>query len=187
MKSGKVYFVGAPGRVKIGYTVNPDDRLGKLRQADMEQLSVLLVVDGTRKLEAHLHKTLAPYLIKGEWFRDCAAVRRAMDDCRSAPLVDPDETKPGSALDELIFVREASRICLQLHDAARRNGATASEAISLVALKTGLSHNRVWQLRYRSPNSVTAGELLALRGHCDAVRAAKALVDTHPRKGLTNG
>lgn len=179
---GKVYFVEAPGRIKIGYTVNPDDRLEKLRQADMETLTVVAVIDGTRRLERHLHGKLAPFRIKGEWFLDCLGVRDAIGECLSSKDAFREErefTGPTSALDENSFVEESTRLCSRLLTLEKRRGATANEALSLVAIKTGLSYGRVWSLQYRRPKNVTAGELHALRlhGNSAALRAAQALVD----------
>lgn len=163
--SGKIYFVSAPGRIKIGYTANPDDRLEKLRQVDMESLSVLATIDGSRRLERHLHEKLAPYRLKGEWFLDCAAVRAAISECldSNAPLSEERLPKPVSTLDEIRYVIEAARLCGRLLASEKRNGASSSESISLVAIKTGLSHGRVWSLQYREPKYVTAGEIHALR------------------------
>jgi len=182
MKIGKVYFVSAPGRIKIGYTVNPDDRLEKLRQVDMEELVVIGIIDGTRRLERHLHKELSPFRLKGEWFLDCAAVRSAISECLSSKNAYADQVpaNPSAALDEARFVTEAVDLCAALVSIERRNGATGAEATSLVAIKTGMSHGRVWALQYRIPKTVTAAEIHALRAiagaDSDAIRAAKALV-----------
>lgn len=179
-KPGKVYFVAAPGRIKIGFTINPDSRLEKLRQVDMEDLSVLSVVDGTRRLERHLHRKLAPYRLKGEWFLDCAAVREEIKGCSSFTDAEDSMRHPGSALDEARYVIEAADLSEKLQENERRNGATSARAITLVALKTGISHGRIWQLQYRKPKSVTAAELFALReiagADSGAVRSAKALL-----------
>ena len=72
---GKIYFVSAPGRIKIGYTRQPEQRLASLRAVDMEELTSLGVVPGTRVLEQELHRLAQPYRIRGEWFVDCEAVR----------------------------------------------------------------------------------------------------------------
>lgn len=83
---GRVYFVSAPGRIKIGYTVNPEDRLGKLRQADMEELTVIGIAPGTRRIEARLHQMVGSHRLKGEWFADCAEVRSVIDDYLSGKI-----------------------------------------------------------------------------------------------------
>jgi hypothetical protein len=80
MTQGKIYFVSAPGRIKIGYTLNPDTRLMKLRNDDMEELEIIAIRDGTRKIEKKLHGMVAEHCVKGEWFRDCTAVRTVIED-----------------------------------------------------------------------------------------------------------
>jgi hypothetical protein len=72
---GKVYFVSAPGRIKIGYTRQPEQRLRGLQYSDMEQLTMLAVIDGTRKTEQMLHALLARHRLRGEWFDDHEEVR----------------------------------------------------------------------------------------------------------------
>lgn len=171
---GRVYFVSAPGRVKIGYTVNPENRLAKLRQADMEELTVIGIVAGTRKQEQSLLQSLSAHLVKGEWFRDCNEVRAAIAEFMhsAAQSADGVVRHPSSALDEMAFVAEAARICKRLVEAERSATVSAERAIALVAIKTGLGYFRVWSLQYRKPNFITAAEMQALR----SCRAAQALV-----------
>ena len=76
---GKVYFVGAPGRIKVGYTQNPERRLRTLRHVDMEDLVIIAVIDGTRKTEKLIHAELAKYHLRGEWFKDCSDVHAIID------------------------------------------------------------------------------------------------------------
>ena len=78
--SGKVYFVSAPGRIKIGFTRNPDKRLTALRHADMEELTVLAIIDGPRSLERKLHQLLSAHRLRREWFADCQEVRSVIDE-----------------------------------------------------------------------------------------------------------
>jgi hypothetical protein len=176
---GKVYFVSAPGRIKIGFTLNPDSRLEKLRQVDMEHLTVVAIVDGTRRLERHLHRKLASYRVKGEWFLDCVAVRNAINDCSAFNDAEDAMRRPGSSLDEARFVSEAATLCEKLLILERAKGTSNARATSLVAIKTGISHGRIWQLQYRTPKSVTAAEIFALREitgpDCDVVHEAKAM------------
>lgn len=77
---GKIYFVEGPGRIKIGYTRQPDKRLASLRASDMEDLKSLGVIPGTRALEKTLHNRASAYRIRGEWFVDCEAVRSLVSD-----------------------------------------------------------------------------------------------------------
>lgn len=77
--SGKVYFVSAPGRIKIGFTKHPEKRFAQLRAADMEELEVLGIANGTRADERGLHDHLQAHNLRGEWFLDNEHVREAMD------------------------------------------------------------------------------------------------------------
>lgn len=73
-----VYFVGAPGRIKVGVTADIERRLATLQAVDMEPLTLLATVDGAHALERETHRRIADYRIKGEWFRDCHEVRGVM-------------------------------------------------------------------------------------------------------------
>lgn len=83
MNEGKVYFVSAPGRIKIGFTRRPERRLLTLRRADMEELSVIAIIDGSRFLEKTLHAILKNHRVRGEWFADCAVVRAEIESARA--------------------------------------------------------------------------------------------------------
>jgi hypothetical protein len=74
-RAGKVYFVGAPGRIKIGFTTKPEERLIGLQSQDLEKLHAIAIVDGSRALERHLHTVCADHRKYKEWFEDNAFVR----------------------------------------------------------------------------------------------------------------
>lgn len=104
MNVGKVYFVAAPGRIKIGYTRNPERRLAQLRAADMEKIEPIGVIPGTRAIEAKLHAMLQPYRLRGEWFFDCADVRAVVNEALAGEISllverDLDEDRPASSND----------------------------------------------------------------------------------------
>jgi hypothetical protein len=85
-KAGKIYFVTAPGRIKIGFTTKPEARLAQLRRMDMEELKVIATVDSFKWVELKLHELALPYRIKGEWFTDCPEVRAVVDGFISGAL-----------------------------------------------------------------------------------------------------
>lgn len=80
MTTGKVYFVECAGRIKIGYTQDVASRLKSLATGAPAEMSILATVDGTVNFERAIHKDLAAYRVKGEWFRDCSEVRSLMAD-----------------------------------------------------------------------------------------------------------
>lgn len=114
--NGKVYFVSAPGRIKIGYTRNPERRLMQLRSNDLETLTSMGAIAGSRALEARLHDALNEYCIKGEWFLDCEAVRSVVEEALAgkfkfidAPAIDeaPARSVERGSLDIMSVVRPA--------------------------------------------------------------------------------
>jgi transcriptional regulator with XRE-family HTH domain len=66
----KLYFVRreSDGAIKIGLSRNPKARLGNLRVATPDRLSLLGTVDGDYARERELHKRFADSRIAGEWF-----------------------------------------------------------------------------------------------------------------------
>jgi hypothetical protein len=76
-----VYFVGAPGMVKIGRSRNPHDRLVGLRSGIPLPLELLAVLpDGSQERE--LHERFAHLRLKGEWFRREAELEEFIADLR---------------------------------------------------------------------------------------------------------
>lgn len=69
---GAVYFITTGGRIKIGYSADPERRLAQY-PPDME---ILHVIAGTKKDERSYHRKCAAYLRDGrEWFEDCPELR----------------------------------------------------------------------------------------------------------------
>lgn len=109
--TSKVYFLTAPGRIKIGHTARPERRLAQLKAADMEPLEVLAVVNGSRNDERRLHDMLEDHRLRGEWFTDNDQVRKVISGFISGeikfPLGDldpePDDIeRPQSAVDRVV-------------------------------------------------------------------------------------
>lgn len=95
--SGKVYFIAAPGRIKIGWTTQPEKRLAQLRYTDMDELSVLGVIDGSRSLERRIHNLVDKHRRRGEWFADVPEVRAIVNDAIAGHITDPENTATAAA------------------------------------------------------------------------------------------
>lgn len=68
--AAKVYLIAAAsGQIKIGIAQNVRNRLRGLQNAHGDPLSLLVEFEGGREMEQRLHKALAAYRLKGEWFR----------------------------------------------------------------------------------------------------------------------
>jgi len=69
--SGFVYFVqaGIDGPIKIGWAIDPLDRVRELQVGNHEQLQLLMTVADNGTLEMTLHERFRDLHIRGEWFR----------------------------------------------------------------------------------------------------------------------
>lgn len=69
-QQSKVYFILNKARnvVKIGFSIDPEDRLYQLEQGTIDDLEVIATFTGGRKEERLLHKQFAKYRIRREWF-----------------------------------------------------------------------------------------------------------------------
>lgn len=67
---GYVYFVTARdvGRVKIGHSFEPFQRISQLRSASPIPLCLERVCEGGKGREAELHQMFADHRLHGEWF-----------------------------------------------------------------------------------------------------------------------
>lgn len=77
----QVYFAAIDGKIKIGISKNAIARVVQINRSHATPLSLIGAVEGDHELERTMHKRLAAYRISGEWFRDCAEVRAAIQVC----------------------------------------------------------------------------------------------------------
>lgn len=76
-----LYIIGASERarfVKIGRAKNPQKRLGDLQVGHPEKLKVLRAFPRAGDFESAFHDGLAEQRASGEWFRNCAALWKAV-------------------------------------------------------------------------------------------------------------
>jgi len=71
-RPGFLYCIGESALggygVKVGYSVNPEARVGELQTGNPRQLHLLAKVRGTREDERALHAKYIQYNLIGEWF-----------------------------------------------------------------------------------------------------------------------
>jgi hypothetical protein len=68
---GTIYAIECDGLVKVGFTKaeNAERRCRALQTANGRPLRVVAEMRGTMEMEKGLHKVLAPFRVRGEWFR----------------------------------------------------------------------------------------------------------------------
>lgn len=68
---GYVYFIQGQcgGAIKIGYSMNPTERLKELQTGYPDTLKILLIIPGDLNTEKALHRKFEGSRLKGEWFR----------------------------------------------------------------------------------------------------------------------
>ncbi len=69
--NSQVYFIRVKGteKVKIGYSVALNQRMGDLAVGHPDELELLATVSGGNDAEGRLHRRFAQYRIRGEWYR----------------------------------------------------------------------------------------------------------------------
>jgi Meiotically up-regulated gene 113 len=73
-----VYFMASGAEIKIGFTSDLSSRMAQLRYDGHKDAELIAAIYGGRAIEKALHTKLARYRVKGEWFKDCAEVRSAI-------------------------------------------------------------------------------------------------------------
>lgn len=65
-----VYFIqaGNGGRIKIGFSPYPEQRIAYIQKYNGVELTTLACIPGTAGLEKAIHNILAEYRAHGEWF-----------------------------------------------------------------------------------------------------------------------
>ena len=67
-----VYFIQAGGKggpIKIGIAVDCTQRLASLQTANAEELRLLCITTGGRRIEEAYHARFKKHLVRGEWFK----------------------------------------------------------------------------------------------------------------------
>lgn len=77
----ETYIARAGAALKVGKAGNPGARLLDLQTGNAEEIEMIAVIKGNH--ERRLHEILAPFLIRGEWFRDTPECRKAIKEFMS--------------------------------------------------------------------------------------------------------
>jgi hypothetical protein len=75
IERARVYFIAGGGLIKIGVTVDVDERLQRLRLSCPVELRHFGSFPGTQNTERELHKKFAHIRHHGEWFQDTQELR----------------------------------------------------------------------------------------------------------------
>ena len=69
--TGYVYFIqdGKDGNIKIGYSGEPEKRIGDLQSSSGNVLYPLLILKGSKNLESIFHEKFEEHKVHGEWFK----------------------------------------------------------------------------------------------------------------------
>ncbi len=78
LKQRQIYFAECDGRIKIGISGDVATRLAQLRTGAGAPVNLIAAVNGDEEIEKALHRKLRAFHIDGEWFRDCAETRAAI-------------------------------------------------------------------------------------------------------------
>lgn len=76
-----IYFAEGGDQIKIGITRDVNARLRTLRNGAAQPLTLIGSIKGDLRREQQIHNTLKQHRIRGEWYRDCAEVRAAIQNC----------------------------------------------------------------------------------------------------------
>ena len=77
----EIYFASIPGEIKVGISRNVSARLRQLAAEVDEPIELLGIIEGDLEREQSIHKALAPYRTKGEWYQDCPDTRATIQNC----------------------------------------------------------------------------------------------------------
>lgn len=68
--TGHVYFIRGEvsGNIKIGFAVDPENRLRTLQTGSSEKLSLIKFIEGTHENETEIQNRFKKYRLQGEWF-----------------------------------------------------------------------------------------------------------------------
>lgn len=150
-----VYFLASAGRIKIGHTVDIEQRIRTLSVASADPLTLLATVRAPRRTEAALHSYLSEHRIAGEWFRDCPEVREVMLRVSAGNPEFPHQICARRRPDaNVAWASDA----LKALSGPRALGESTKDAIRRAASRADLSYWRAFDIWYRKARRLDLGE-----------------------------
>lgn len=74
MSTGFLYVLKEGDGLKVGYSASPEQRLSHFRANTWRTIDLVMTIPGyyrTWEQSLQTHPRLAPFCIRGEWYRDC--------------------------------------------------------------------------------------------------------------------
>lgn len=94
------------GPLKIGYSLDPDKRLGQIQSSHYLELRLIAKYPANPQTESLLLAALAPFRVRGEWFFECGELWEAVESLATAPLnVGHSLVEFGEPLNKLASIR----------------------------------------------------------------------------------
>lgn len=135
-----VYFIKAceSALIKIGFAVNPHQRLNALQCGSPEPLALIAVMPGGAAEEAKLHGRFSAHRARGEWFKPSPDLDALIEAHQCEPAMalvpEPVSPAPGYGFEQVVY-----RIRRYAYDHGLRPGGLAAK--SGLALNTLRSLN----------------------------------------------
>lgn len=154
MRTGTIYFyfIECDGRIKIGFSRNPDARVRELSTGAPAKLNFLGRVNGAISLETALHRHLRNYRVSGEWFRDCDPVREAMQQALN-----------GKSFGDRQFRYPELVAALKRIASPLSFGDSVKDVIKRASDRSGLPHWRTFNIYYGKARRVEVSEAILIR------------------------
>lgn len=153
MTMGRIYFLECAGRIKIGFSLDVEGRIRELSTGAPQPLVLIGSIEGTRSLEAQIHRHLVVHRASGEWFVDCHEVREAVASILADPTCQQIRRRGYPELSAAL-----KRISEPL-----RVGESTRDAITRAATKTQLSYWRAFDVWYGKARRVEISEALKIK------------------------
>jgi hypothetical protein len=153
-----VYFVAAPGRVKVGFTKQFPRRFNNLNWSDAGHLTIIGWIYGDRRTERAIHDALAGFRLENEWFKDCEAVRAVLKAAASGEMDLPTGFDLRVVNPHVIWASEM----LKRIAGPRPVDEKRKDTIGRVSDRLGFSYWRTFDLWYRKAHRLEIDERNAI-------------------------